>query len=301
MTRSCTFRPESSALPVLLAAALTLVSAACVPKRDYDLVQAELSATRGKLAAAEAVGAEKDTKVQSLEAALAGEQSKREAADRQVKELEGRLGVANQELSGLRGEKAGLLKDKSALNASIKEMEGALRDAAARKASAEKRIAEYRDLLSRFQKLIDAGQLKVKIVNGRLVVELATDILFASGKAELSPEGQTAIASVAAVLAQIPDRRFQVEGHTDNVPIKTERFPSNWELASARATVVLQALITGGVAPDHLSAASFSEYHPVSANNSKEGKAANRRIEIVVVPDLSQLPGFEELNKLGGP
>jgi chemotaxis protein MotB len=284
-----------------LAAALSLVSAACVPKRDYDLVQAELSATRGKLAAAEAVGAEKDTKVQSLEAALAGEQSKREGADRQVKELEGRLSVANQELSGLRGEKAGLLKDKSALNASIKEMEGALRDAAARKASAEKRIAEYRDLLARFQKLIDAGQLKVKIVNGRLVVELATDILFASGKAELSPEGQTAIAGVAAVLAQIPDRRFQVEGHTDNVPIKTDRFPSNWELASARATVVLQALITGGVAPDHLSAASFSEHHPVSANNTKEGKAANRRIEIVVVPDLSQLPGFEELNKLGGP
>jgi chemotaxis protein MotB len=103
-------------------------------------------------------------------------------------------------------------------------------------AAAQARVAAYQDMLKRFQKLIDAGTLKVKIVNGRMVVELATDVLFASGKAELSPSGKGAIREVAVVLASIAERKYQVEGHTDNVPISTAQYPSNRVLASARAT-----------------------------------------------------------------
>jgi flagellar motor protein MotB len=165
-------------------------------------------------------------------------------------------------------------------------------------AAAQARVAAYQDMLKRFQKLIDAGTLKVKIVNGRMVVELATDVLFASGKAELSPSGKGAIREVAVVLASIAERKYQVEGHTDNVPISTAQYPSNRVLASARAITVVQSMIEGGLASDKVSAASFGDTLPVSANDTAEGRAANRRIEIVILPDLSGLPGFQELQSL---
>jgi chemotaxis protein MotB len=100
-------------------------------------------------------------------------------------------------------------------------------------------------------------------------------------------------------LSAIPDRKFQVEGHTDNVPIRTEQFPSNWELASARALTVLKTMVDAGMPAARVSAASFGDSKPAASNDSSDGKAQNRRIEIVVVPDLSTLPGFEELQKAG--
>lgn len=270
---------------------------ACVPKKDYDTLAAQLLAEQTAHAATATALKAKETSLAEAEAQLA-ELRATEAR------LEGELAAARKALTdaqaGWDSEKAGLLNDKTKLKSSIAEMEGALKEAAARRAEAERRVAEFKDLLGRFKKLIDAGQLRVKIVNGRMVVELATDILFASGKAELSDAGKTSLAEVGAVLASLGDRGFQVEGHTDNVPIATDRFPSNWELASARAIVVVKTLIGAGVAADHVSAASYADTHPVGDNATPEGKKANRRIEIVVVPDLSTLPGFDELQRVGG-
>ena len=123
-------------------------------------------------------------------------------------------------------------------------------------------------------------------------------MLFASGKARLSDEGKQAVQEVTALLVTIPDRRFQVEGHTDNVPIKTSRFPSNWSLAAGRALTVVETMIEAGMPADRVSGASFGEWKPTNDNETDEGRAANRRIEIVVVPDLSSLPGFDELKKM---
>lgn len=133
-----------------------------------------------------------------------------------------------------------------------------------------------------------------------MVVELATDILFGSGSATLSRGGRDAIKEVTSILATIPDRKFQIEGHTDDVPIATATFPSNWELASARAITVVKTMLQHGMPVERISAASYADVRPAVANDSKEGRAANRRIEIVVVPDLSTLPGFEELNQVAG-
>jgi chemotaxis protein MotB len=185
-------------------------------------------------------------------------------------------------------------------SADVEEMRTALKEAAIRKVNTENRIAEYSKLLKKFKKLIDSGRLQVKIVRGRMVVQLDSDILFKSGSAKLSEKGMASIKEVSQVLASIEGKEFQIEGHTDNVPIKTPRFPSNWELASARAMTVLKTLLDSGMSPEQVSIASFGKYKPTASNDSQEGKAANRRIEIVVVPDLSQLPGFDELNKLGG-
>ena len=274
---------------------LALLTLACVPKKDFDAVTADLASERASHATDNEGWKTTKGQLADEEAALAA--AKAEEA-RLSGELDGAKKALADEQSAWASEKAGLMADRSKLKASVSEMEGALCEAAERRAAAEARVKEFKDLLSRFQKLIDAGQLKVKIVDGRMVVVLATDILFASGKADLSDAGKTAIGEVGKVLATIGERNFQVEGHTDNVPIQTDKFPSNWELASARAIIVVKTLTGAGVPATRVSAASFAETHPVADNAAPEGRASNRRIEIVLVPDLSQLPGFEELSKV---
>ncbi len=177
-------------------------------------------------------------------------------------------------------------------------MANALSDFEKRSQQADARIAEYNALLQRFQKLIDAGKLKIKIVDGRMVVELPSDILFASAQARLSREGQESIREIAAVLAEVPDRQYQVEGHTDDWPIQTARFRNNWELAAARAITVVRTMVDTGLAPERVSAAGYGDTRPVGDNETQAGRAQNRRIEIVIVPDLSALPGFNELNAM---
>jgi chemotaxis protein MotB len=259
-----------------LAAALGL---GCVSKGDYELLQADRDRLKGELA--------------STSARLGEEQSARQKTQAELDRLIAERDRIQQALNTMTDER-------SRLSMSVEEMKKAMGELSARKAEADRRIAEFRALVDRFKALIDAGKLRVKIVEGRMVVELATDILFPSGSALLSKDGKAAIVEVAGVLKDIADRRFQVEGHTDDVPIKGHAlYATNWELAAARAINVVKALIEGQMPPERLSAASYSQFKPTQANDTKEGKAANRRIEIVLVPDLSSLPGFEELQKAG--
>ena len=144
--------------------------------------------------------------------------------------------------------------------------------------------------------MIDGGQLSVSIVRGRLVIQLPQDILFESGSAVVGREGRETLASVGTVLADLEDRRFQIEGHTDNVPIATARFPSNWELSSARALSVVRLLIENNVSPDNVSGAGYGEFQPVASNDEPQTRRLNRRIEIVMLPNLdviaaAQVPG----------
>lgn len=256
--------------------AVLALGGGCVTQGTYDQLEAEHRTTLEQLG-------EERTRASSLEEALAAEQAR-------AKRLEAAI-------AALEEEKAAIVKDRSRLEGSVGEMQLALAELSKRKAEADARIAEYRSLLSRFQSLIDAGKLRVKIVEGRMVVELASDVLFPSGSASLSKEGRAAIVEVAGLLSTIPERKFQVEGHTDDVPIATAMYPSNWELAAARALNVVKAMVDAGMPPDRISAASYGEAKPARANDTPEGRASNRRIEIVVVPDLSSLPGFEELNR----
>lgn len=276
---------------------LVLASGCVVSRGKYDDLAAEHARTETQLmeerdgrrkdvAGRDETIARKEVELDQLRSQLATEQARsKELASRAAK---------------LEADLANMLKDRTRLTSSVDEMKVALADLNRRKAEADARIAEFKDLISRFQKMIDAGRLRVKISDGRMVVELATDVLFPSGSAQLSKEGRAAVMEVARVLAGIPDRDFQVEGHTDDVPISTAQYPSNWELASARSTGVLKAMIEAGMPADRISAASFGESRPARPNDSAEGRAANRRIEIVLIPDLASLPGFDELEAVGG-
>jgi chemotaxis protein MotB len=219
------------------------------------------------------------------------------AEEAKVKQLADQMAKLDAELGATQKDKSSLEKDKSSLESNMEQMRNALAELRKRKAEADARIAEFKSLLDKFKGLIDAGKLKVRMREGRMVVELATDVLFPSGSATLSKDGKAAIAEVAGLLASIPDRKFQIEGHTDNVPI---RGGSNWDLAAGRALNVLKTMVDAGMPADRISAASFGESKPAKPNDTPENKAANRRIEIVVVPDLSSLPGFEELQRVSG-
>jgi chemotaxis protein MotB len=177
------------------------------------------------------------------------------------------------------------------LGATKKEIEQ-LRKA---RSAAEKRNATFRKLLARLKSMIDAGKLKVEIRKGRMIVKMSDKILFDAGKMRLKKEGKAALKQLAAVLKDIGDRDFLVAGHTDNVPIKTRRFRSNWELSAARAVNVVKYMQGEGVDPKHLAAAGYSEYDPVGDNSKPEGKRTNRRIEFVLMPNLGEMPGMPKM------
>ena len=170
----------------------------------------------------------------------------------------------------------------------------ALHEARRRAAESDARDRIHARLREELRGMIDAGKLSVRVERGRLVLDLRQDVLFASGRATLSPDGGAVVAEVAQALAAFPDRRFQVEGHTDDVPISSARFASNWELSTARAVAVVRVLLDGGVAPASLSAAGFGEHQPRADNGTADGRARNRRIEIVMLPDLDPLPDLVE-------
>jgi chemotaxis protein MotB len=168
------------------------------------------------------------------------------------------------------------------------------------KAAADARLATFRNLLVKLRAMIDSGQLKVAIRHGRMIIALPNDILFDSGKTDVKADGKAALAKVAAVLSTVGDRDFLVAGHTDDVPIKMPRFPSNWELSTARAVEVVHFLISKGMQPKLLAAAGYGEFDPVVPNDSNEHRAQNRRIEIVLQPNLSDLPPLDDLTKESG-
>jgi chemotaxis protein MotB len=166
------------------------------------------------------------------------------------------------------------------------------------KAAAEARLKLFDDFLAKFRKMIEAGKLDITVRRGQIVLALGTDILFDPGKTEIKPEGKAALAEVAEALRGVVGRRFQVAGHTDNMPIKTKEFASNWELSTGRAVEVVKLLVEKGVKSDAVSAAGYAEFDPAQGNDTNKGRAKNRRIEIVVVPNVEDLVKMPEVGKV---
>lgn len=294
------------------AAALLALSTGCVSRTKYDALEARLKTTEEDLA-------KRNKTIDELSVSLKSESAKSTDLNKKATALEAKAGTLEQKASSLEQkassleQKASTLektvtavsKDKSILEGSLTQVQSdndklriALAEMEKNKAETERRVAEYQDLLIKFKTLIDAGKLNVRMVDGRMVVALNSDLLFRSGSSALTTDGQKAVQEVAALLQAIPDKKFQIEGHTDNVAISGGKFASNWELAAARAISVLKKMVEAGMPDTRISAASYGEAKPARPNDTKEGRAANRRVEIVVVPDLSKLPGFEALNSI---
>lgn len=212
---------------------------------------------------------------------LAAERAARQAAERDVR-------ISAQEASSLNSRVAEL----EGLLAELRQTSAELESAVAEKEAQLAEVQQTQDaLIAELENEIAQGQVQVQRLAGQLRVDMVNEILFASGEAEVKPQGRQVLAKIAEVLKKA-GRAVEVQGHTDDVPISgrlAERFPSNWELSAARAVNVARFLQEqAGVDPKLLSATGFSEYQPRAANDTPEGRQSNRRIEILLGPHPQQ-------------
>lgn len=141
-------------------------------------------------------------------------------------------------------------------------------------------------LFENIQKFTKASGMKksisTRILDGKVVVNIQGKALFPSGSINLSPEARIIFDEIVQILDDYPDFNINIKGHTDNIPISTGRFPSNWELSAVRATTVLQYLISKGISPQRLTATGYADILPLAPNTSDENRALNRRVEFVL-------------------
>lgn len=183
------------------------------------------------------------------------------------------------------------------LEQGVRELERRHEEARRALAEREAELGELQDLRGTYEALISdlesevqAGQIQIERMRDGLRLNLSDEILFGSGSADLSAAGREVLSRVAARLVELPDR-VEVQGHTDNVPIARGPYPSNWELAAARATGVVRWLESQGVDPARLTGVSFGEHHPIGPNDTPEGRARNRRIEMRLLPNPDAASG----------
>jgi chemotaxis protein MotB len=274
----------------LLALALAVATAAVgagacgVDKEIYNAAVKDRDAQKQKLAETQA----------ALDREIAAHTKDADTRDARIMVLSKKLEALGQDVTRLEGERGTMGGE---LEQARKRMEE-LRKA---QALAEARAAQFRKLVAQFKTLTDAGKLQVELRDNRMIVRLGDQILFDPGKTELKKEGQEALRTVTTVLKDIPNRNFQVAGHTDNIPIKSARFRSNWDLSTARAVEVVNFMIGSGMEPKRLSAAGYADQSPVAGNDTTENKAKNRRIEITLVPNLDDLPPIDDALKESAP
>jgi chemotaxis protein MotB len=297
--------PASRKLCLLVVA---LVSA-CVTTGTYDKKVAELTKAREddasaakqrekaldeKIAGLQSTVSELQGKLTETQAALDKATADKAALQKQLDDGTALVATMKQRLEKLGQNVESLAKEKGQLTQAMTDATTRLDELRKQKAAAEARVQTFRSLVAKLRSMIDAGQLKVAIRGGRMLIALPNDILFDSGQTAVKPDGKAALTRVAQVLGTVGDRDFLVAGHTDNVPIRTALFPSNWELSTRRAVEVVHILIAQGMNPKMLAAAGYGEFDPVAANDSAEHRAQNRRIEIVLQPNLSDLPPLDE-------
>jgi len=150
-------------------------------------------------------------------------------------------------------------------------------------------VQTHKSLEDEMRAALESKDVTISKLQGKLTVNILDRVLFDSGEAELKPDGESVLRKVAAILAQHPNLKIHVIGHTDNVPIRAaarNRFPSNWELSTARATAAVRFLTeSAGVDPRRLGAVGYGEFRPVADNATAEGRARNRRIAITILSE----------------
>ena len=270
MQGSAGMKPTTTAACVL--ALLALGSAGCVSKFKYDMAVAQTETSRAELGKANA-------NLSRTNAELAKTNEDLETARAETKRLEWLITEATESAD----------RSEHSNTARIMELRRRVDELKVAQAAAENRAVLFADLAHRLRDQIEAGDVMIIVRDGRIILQLPNDVLFDTGKTELKPAGEKALTAIAGVLISMPNRHFQVAGHTDNVPIHNERFPSNWELSSARAVRVVHYLVDKGAHPTMLSAAGYAEMDPVAPNTSPEARKRNRRTEITVMPNIDEV------------
>jgi chemotaxis protein MotB len=237
-------------------------------------------------------------RAQEFEQQLTESQRQRTELEARLSDLETRNSELIDRLAALGQDVESLRTERTTLETNLTETQRALEELREREAQQQARLATFRQMLERFRAMMESGRLRVRVVRNRMVIELPDNVLFDSGAAELKAEGQATLIEIVQVLRSIEGRQFQVAGHTDNVPIRSRRFPSNWELSGARAVTVARFMIDQSMPADRISAAGYADTQSIETNDTEEGRQRNRRIEIALVPNLDELPDLSSLSNM---
>ena len=297
----------------LLVVLVSSMLSGCVLKSDYNAKLAEAEGLKKDLASLSDKNAFTEKELENLKkmygdlakekeqlvkekAALEQEnanikttlESKRDQLSKEVVDLKNRVTENTTRINAMNEELA-------AKNIHIAELKALVDQLQLEKAQAieekERAIANvkttYDSLVTELKQEIKEGEIQITQLKDKLTVNMVDKVLFDSGSAVIKRNGKKVLDRVAEILKPIMNQQIKVEGHTDNVPIGAGlagRFPSNWELSTARATTVVRYLQERGVNPGLLGAEGYAEFQPVAPNDTDEGKSKNRRIEIVLVP-----------------
>jgi len=211
------------------------------------------------------------------------------------------LNDCNAEVKTLNDEKASLQKENAGVQNDLKvlttESKMTIADQAKRLKTLQDMIQSEKDVMTNLQNSIAAAlmnyktdELSVYIKDGNVYVSLQEKLLFKSGSDVVDPKGKEALKSLANVLNNTKDITVMIEGHTDNVSIKTKQFKDNWDLSTARATSIVRILTKDyGFDSNRITASGRGEFHPIKPNETDEGRSANRRTEVILSPDLKEL------------
>jgi chemotaxis protein MotB len=260
-----------SRMALAVLAVISLVFAGCVSKSEYMKTVESANAL------------EVDNARLKTELGAAGKRTEQLTADRTELErlLAARSGELGRSIAELRQRMSALESENIRLAQELAEAQKA-REEKVREVS-----STYEQLVDKMKSEISKGQVTISELQGKLTVNMVDAILFDSGRAEIKPEGLVVLGKVIEILKSVTDKSIRIEGHTDGIPISgslTQRYPTNWELSAARAINVARYLQKQAINPATLSAAGFGEFKPVADNATLEGRAKNRRIEIVLVP-----------------
>ena len=243
---------------------LVFLLSACVSKNKYLQLEAEYGNTQQKLA--------------RTENRLNYTEQSREKCIDSLADYQGRLKEGESEKSKLAQELEDMETDIRKRDSTIEAQTLVIRQLHSTKEKIETSLREQ----------IEAQEIKLEEIEGKLKVTLVDKILFDTGKVEVSEKGKKVLLDLADSLSENRNQNIVVEGHTDDVPIGltlVERYPTNWELSAARAIGVVRFLQEkGGLEPERLSAAGYSYYRPLASNETAKGRRKNRRIEITLMP-----------------
>ncbi|MDD5628603.1 MAG: OmpA family protein [Elusimicrobia bacterium] len=273
-------------------------------QKDLDSAKASADEAAKKAADTEAglrsqlkAGADQLASLDTQQASLNTQLAQVQQSNKDLKEsLDAKKGELSKKVSELIKDKDSLSQKLAAATAELAARDKELAQTRDEKAALEKAKEEelakvkqnYDNLTSGLQSEIKAGQVTITQLKGKLTVNMVDRILFDSGQADVRADGKKVLQKVGSILAGVADKDIRIEGHTDNKPIVgdlKDKYATNWELSTARATAVLRYLQdTAKVDGSHMVAAGYGEFRPVSPNDTAENRALNRRIEIVLVP-----------------
>jgi len=247
------------------------------------------------------------TKIDNLKTDSTNTHSSLETCNATVKNLQNEKTRLQNDKAGLINEKTGLEKENSTIQNDLYNLSTSskmtIEDQAKRLQNLQNLFQAQKNVLNKLKETISealvsfkADELSVTVKDGNVYVSLEEKLLFKSGSAEVDPKGKLALGKLAGVLNNTKDITMMIEGHTDNVPIKSLKFEDNWALSTERALSIVRILSKeNGFDSKRIIASGRGEFHPIKLNETVSGRASNRRTEIILSPNLTEL--FSLLNQ----